>query len=366
MIKKIAFHINSLGKGGAERVIANLSKEFIKKNIDVVIATEWVAKEEYELDEKVRRTDVGLSDKEEQLSRISKLKLREKKLIRFLTEEKPDVLISFTRNSNYRAVLAANKTKTPVIFSVRSDPNTDYGSFVHKMFANNLYKKANGGVFQTKQALEFFNKKIGEKSVVILNPLNEYFLDLEDVTYRDKEIVTAGRFNRAKDQITLIKAFELIKDKYPEYLLKLYGDRSEDNTFDLINDYVTTHDLKDRVHFMGNSSCLWKDIIHSSVFVLSSIYEGMPNALMEAMAMGIPVVATDCPCGGPDYLIRDGVNGYLVPVGDYKKMAERISNYLDNMDNAELIAKKGKEIAEKAKPEVIADEWISYIEKVLK
>lgn len=366
MLSKIAFHINSLGKGGAERVIANLSGEFVKMNIDVVIATEWTASDEYPLAEGIRRTDVGLTKSEESLSRGKKLKLRKRKLHDFLLDEKPDVLISFTRNSNYRAVMASKNTGVPVIFSVRSDPNTDYGSFIHKTIGNHLYKKAKGGVFQTKQALDFFHKSIGEKSVVILNPLNEHFLDLPDVSFRNKEIVTAGRFNEAKDQLVLIKAFERIMDKFPDYNLKLYGDRSEDNTFDIIEAYVKERDLSKRVLFMGNSASLWTDLINASVFVLSSKYEGMPNALMEAMAMGIPVVSTDCPCGGPEYLINDGENGYLVPVGDDKAMADKISFYLNDMENAEKMGKKAKEIAKATRPEVIAEQWLSYIEKVIK
>lgn len=364
-INKIIFHINSLGKGGAERVIANLSAEFVKLDIDVMIATEWFAQDEYSIDEKVKRVDVGLTDDEELLSRTKKLRLRTKKLHDLIVNEKPDVLISFTRNSNYRAVMAAKKTKIPVIFSVRSDPNTDYGSFVHRMIGNHLYKKAAGGVFQTRQALEFFNKKIGEKSVVILNPLNEKFLNLKPVESRRKSIVTAGRFNEAKDQLTLIRAFERIKNDYNDYKLELFGDRSEDNTFDIIKEYVKEHGLEERVIFKGNSATLEKDIIDSAVFVLSSKYEGMPNALMEAMAMGIPVISTDCPCGGPEYLIDDGVNGYLVPVGDDKMMAEKIKAMLDNPENAEKMGIEASRICDKAKPEIIAKEWISYIESVI-
>lgn len=364
-INKIIFHINSLGKGGAERVIANLSAEFIKMNISVIIATEWFAQDEYSIPAEVKRIDVGLSEAEETLPRFRKLKIRQKKLHELLLKEKPDVLISFTRNSNYRAVLAADKTGIPVVFSVRSDPATDYGSLIHKIFANSLYKKAAGGVFQTKQALEYFADSIGRKSTVILNPLNENFLGLRQSVNRKKEIVTAGRFNEAKDQLTLIKAFKRIKDKYPDYVLKLYGDKSEDNSYDIIKSYIDENNLSERILFMGNSAKLWEDIIDSSVFVLSSKYEGMPNALMEAMAMGLPVVSTNCPCGGPECLIEDGVNGYLVPVGDDATMADRISFYLDNMEKAEEMAAKAMTITKKAEAKVIAEEWINYIKKVI-
>ena len=365
MIKKLMFHINSLGKGGAERVIVNLTAEFLKLGIDVAIATEWTAADEYPMPEGARRINVGLTETEESLSRFKKLTLRTKKLKQVILAEKPDVVVSFTRNSNYRATMAAKGTKVPVVFSVRSDPATDYGSKAHKFLGNHLYKKTAGGVFQTQQALEYFDKKIGDKSTVILNPLNTKFLNLSKPAKRRKVITTAGRFNVAKDQITLVKAFERIMDKYPDYKLELFGDRSEDNTFDILSDYVRKQGLQDRVLFMGNSNELEKIMIDAAVFVLSSKYEGMPNALMEAMAMGLPVVSTDCPCGGPDYLINDGENGFLVPVGDDEKMAEKISYLIDHPEEAEAMGDKAKAIADQAKPEVIAKTWIDFIEKAI-
>ena len=109
-VKKIMFHINSLGKGGAERVVVNLSGEFIKNGREVIIATEWTAKDEYPVDEKVRRENVGLTEAEEKLSGAAKRKLRTKRLRELLKKEQPDVLLSFCRNANYRAVLAAGGT----------------------------------------------------------------------------------------------------------------------------------------------------------------------------------------------------------------------------------------------------------------
>lgn len=363
MVSKIMFHINSLGKGGAERVVVNLSEEFVEMGKEVVIATEWKAKDEYPLPDEVRRLSAGLEKEEEKLPGGKQRKLRTKRLHELIVREKPDVVLSFCRNANYRAVLAAEGTKTPVIVSVRSDPYVDYASAKQKLLSRLLYGRAAGAVFQTDYARDFFPKKLQKISAVILNPLHRQFLSLTKAEHRKKEIVTAGRFHEAKDHIVLIRAFERIMEEYPEVTLRLYGEASEDNTHHLIKEYIKAHCLQDRVLLMGNSSHLEKDIIDAAGFVLSSKYEGMPNALMEAMAIQLPVISTDCPCGGPRTLIKDGVNGLLVPVGDDEAMAEAIRRILSEPERAEEMAVHAGEIVKKAAPDRIAREWLDYIEK---
>lgn len=364
MVSKIMFHINSLGKGGAERVVVNLSEEFVGMGKEVVIATEWEAKDEYPLPDQVRRLDAGLKEEEESLSGSKQRSLRTRRLHDLILRERPDVVLSFCRNANYRAVLAAKGTKVPVIISVRSDPYVDYASAKQKMLSCWLYGKAAGAIFQTDYAKDFFPKAVQKKSTVILNPLHKKFLSLTKSKQRRKEIVTAGRFHEAKDHIVLIKAFERIMEEYPEVLLKLYGDASEDNTHHMLKEYVKAHQLQDRVLFMGNSNQLEQDLIDAAVFVMSSKYEGMPNALMEAMAMQLPVISTDCPCGGPRTLIEDGKNGLLTPVGDDEEMAKALRKVLSEPELAEEMAVHAGEIVKKASPDRIAGEWLDYIKRV--
>lgn len=367
-VEKIMFHINSLGKGGAERVIVNLSEQLSFMGIDCVIATEWKDADEYPLDSSVRRIDVGVGADEEKYSSSRLRSVRRKLLNEAIVSEKPDALVCFCRNANYRGILAAKGTGVPVIISVRSDPKIDYASSKQKVLSGILYKKADGAVFQTEEARDFFPEGLRKKSKIILNPLNDKYINIPDVApeNRRKAIVTAGRFHEAKDQLVLIKAFERLMDDYKDVNLELYGARSEDNTYDVIMDYVNEHKLTDRVLFMGNSNELEKLIVDASVFVLSSKYEGMPNALMEAMAMKLPVVSTDCPCGGPRMLIKDGENGYLVPVGDDKAMAEAIRKHLDNPEKADAMGKEAGKIAKDARPQRIALEWLEYIESLVK
>lgn len=364
-MKKVVFHINSLGKGGAERVVTTLAKEFARKNMDVTVATQWTAEDEYALDERVNRVHVGLTKEEEALSGKEKRRIRKERLSNYLCETKPDILYSFCRNANYRAVLSAKKADVPVVISVRSDPKIDYASLKQKCISTLLYSGCAGAVFQTEEARDFFSKKIRTNSRIILNPIHEKYLNQGICEERRKAIVSVGRFHEAKDQMLLIRAFEKIMEDYPQYCVEFYGDASEDNTIYQVKEYIKSHRLEARIRLMGGSNQLEKEIRDASIFVLSSKYEGMPNALMEAMALGLPVISTDCPCGGPRSLIEDGENGLLVQVGDEAEMATAIRKYLENPKKAEELGKKASLLGEKASAEKIAEEWIAYGEEIL-
>ena len=132
-MQKIAFHLNSLQQGGAERVVSNLANRFAKEGYEVVIATEWYGTDEFALDQKVRRVHVGLTKEDEDRSRISKMLRRIWYLRRFMKKEKPDVVVAFTRGVLYRALAAGIGTGIPVVISVRTDPVGHYDKKADKL-----------------------------------------------------------------------------------------------------------------------------------------------------------------------------------------------------------------------------------------
>lgn len=363
-VQKIMFHLNSLGKGGAERVVSLLANEFVKNGVEVVIATEWYSEEEYDLEPQVKRIHAGLSEAEERASRIAKQWFRVKNLRKVLLQEKPDVLISFCVKANYRAMMASTGTRIPVIVSVRNDPKIDYvgkaNSLMNKLFLN----RATGCVFQTEEAREFFDEVLQKKSIIICNPVNEKYLKAEQKTAA-KKIVCVGRLVAQKNQMLLVNAFEIILEKYPEYHLYLYGDGSDDECKDELIRYVAANELKGNIHFMGLSSTLESDMADAAMFVLPSNYEGMPNALMEAMALGLPVISTDCPCGGSRYWIESGVTGQLVPVKDVDAMAKAIEFYIQNSEKADEMGTNARARLQEATMDKVFEQWNSYISKVL-
>lgn len=372
---KIMFHINSLGKGGAERVVSLLSGEFVKDNMEVIIATEWVEAEEYPISDKIRRIHVGLDDKQEKASGLMKQWYRVANLRKAIKKEKPDMVLSFCIKANFRATMATTGMKIPVITSVRSDPKIDYVGKKNEIVTKLFFNRAEGCVFQTEEAKEFFDESLQKKSTIICNPVNEKFLNAKRET-PIKKISCVGRLVRSKNQMLLVKAFEKVLQKYPDYQLYFYGDGSNDECKELLIDYVKKTEimlegsgqkiaLKDAVHFKGISNTLEKDIADSAMFVLPSDYEGMPNALMEAMTLGLPSISTDCPCGGSRYWIEHKVNGQLFPVGDEKALTEAMLYYIENPDKAEEMGGKAKEKLKTATLDKVYAQWKEYMEQVL-
>ena len=269
--------------------------------------------------------------------------------------------------------------KVPVIISVRSDPKVDYvgkkNEIVNKLFLN----KAEGCVFQTEEAQSFFDDVLQKKSTIICNPINEKFLKATRQAPK-KKIVCIGRLVECKNQMLLIKAFERILTKYPDYSLYFYGDCSEDDCKEKLQEYVykavvTVNDkktskedsiaLKDAIHFMGVSNTLEKDIADAAMFVLPSDYEGMPNALMEAMTLGLPSISTDCPCGGSRYWIEHMKNGQLFPVRDVDALEQAIIYYIEHPEEAEEMGYNAREKLKSATLDKVYVEWKKYMEQVV-
>lgn len=364
-INKIIFHLNSLGKGGAERVVSLLANEFAKNGVEVSIATEWYSEEEYELHPKVKRIHAGLSEKEENASRYAKQWIRIRNLRRVILQEQPDMVLSFCVKANYRATMATVGTKIPVLVSVRNDPKIDYVGKVNGLMNKLFMNKAAGCVFQTEEAKEFFDEVLQEKSRIICNPVNEKYLQAKRLPPQ-KKIVCVGRLVAQKNQMLLVNAFEAILENYSDYHLYLYGDGSDDECKEELLQYVNKSEvLQQHIHFMGLSSTLEQDIADAAMFVLPSNYEGMPNALMEAMALGLPVISTDCPCGGSRYWIKEGVTGQLVPVKDIEAMVSAMEFYIKNPKQAEQMGQEARKRLQEATLDKIYEQWKQYIVSIM-
>lgn len=357
---KIVFHLNCLEQGGAERVVSTLANRFIEEH-EVILATMWTAENEYETDPGIRRVHVGLTRKQERGNRIQKILNRNMNLRKFLKKEKPDIVIAFAQKANYRALIASLGTKIPVIVSVRTNPYLHYTHLSDKILIPLLYPRAAGNVFQTIGAKEFFSPEIQEKSRIILNPINPKYLDVPKPGARKKEVVQSGRIVDFKNQYMLIEAFVLVHEKHPDYILKIFGTDSKDGTWELLEECIKKHHAQEYVFLMGGSNQLEKDLPDAAVFAFSSDWEGLPNALMEAMAMGLPIVATDCPCGGPATLITHEENGLLVPIKDKQAMAEGICRLIEDPALAERLGDNARHITEIANTEEICRQWEEYI-----
>lgn len=360
---KILFHLNSMGRGGAEHVVSILSRAFVEKGHTVVLATQWYSEKEYQTDARVRRISVGLAADEERRGRIYKAWFRFVRLRRCIKKERPDIVVSFCNKANFRCAFAMLGMRTPLLVSVRNDPHKDYAPY--KIPTAVMERKASGCVFQTPDAMHCFSEKLQRKSRIIFNPLSESYLRPVDApaacVVRKKEIVTVGRISRQKNQLLLLRAFRKLLQTYPDYEVKIYGEVQEQEIYEALERYIAENGLAGKVRFMGLTDSLREEIKDAAVFVLPSDYEGMPNALIEAMALGLPCVATDCPCGGAALLVQDKLSGRLIPAGDVQALREALTDILANPGEAERMGQNARQVLEKVHPDKVCDEWIRYI-----
>lgn len=357
-VRKVLFYINTISTGGAERVLVQLTKHFSKAGWETVLVTSYPSENEYTVCAEVKR--VSLEPEELKQSRLQRNISRIRKLRRICKSEKPNVMISFMQEPNFRAVLAAAGLPVKTIVSVRNDPNREYAGVLGKLTGKLILPMADGCVFQTEEAKAWFPKRLQKKSAIIQNEVSEDFFKTQRNSAHD--IVTVGRLCEQKNHRLLINAFAEIAQKHPDEKLLIYGSGAQDK---LLREQIEALRMNDRVLLMGSTNDVPEVLSRSKVFALSSDYEGMPNCLLEALAVGVPSVATDCPCGGPRTVIQDGENGLLVPVGDETAMAKALDKLLSDPEYAERIGQNGKNSAMRFKPDVVFAQWRDFAQSVI-
>ena len=361
--KKIMFYISSLAKGGAQRVILNLTESLLSKGHKVTIVTTAIVKNEYELPRGAARIISDIQENEITSSRVTNLKNRFMKLRNIWKSEQPDVIISFIGKNNFMAILTAWGLDIPVITSVRGEPKEEYYSKMTKFLAKTLMGKATGIVLQTQEAKDYFPKWMQKKAIILDNPLNPDFIEEYYAGERSNEIVSVGRIDSNKNQKLIIDAFYQIAGEFPDIKLVLYGD-GEDR--EKLLKYVQSNLYSERILLPGAVNNVKERIKKAKLFVLSSNTEGMPNALMEALALGIPSISTNCPCGGPKMLMDGKENGILVPVGDCDKMADAMRTILRDEELWKKYSRNAYKITKSLHPDIVNEKWENFISSVIK
>lgn len=220
---------------------------------------------------------------------------------------------------------------------------------------------ASGFIFQTEGAKKQYPQRIQQRSVVISNPIDITVFPRKTNEIKKKKIVSVGRLVPQKNHEMLVNVFSKISEDYPEYSLIIYGEGRERNSLQKL---IDVHDLSSKVILAGVKEDVLRQINDAELFVMSSNFEGLPNALIEAMALGIPVISTNCPSGGPASLIKDGYNGLLVPVGDEYEMERAIRLLLNDKGYSSNMGKNAYYIRRLLDIDVIGSQWIDYIEKI--
>lgn len=357
---KILFYIGNLRKGGAERVVATLSNKLVEKN-EVIIITTTDEKIEYSLNKSIKLFNLKNFDGNK--NPLVKNIIYLKRLKDYIKEIDPDIILGFLPEPSYRLLILKPFIKSPVIISDRNDPKIEYASLKSRTIMKFLYKRADGFVFQTDEARDYFCKKIQDKSIVIANPVDDRFLKTKYVGYKSTEFINVGRLNEQKNQILLIESFKDVIKKYPNYKLLIYGEGSLKNELSM---YIKDNKLNNNVKLCGNVDDIENILKDKKGFILSSKYEGMPNALMEAMAVGVPCISTDCPCGGPRELIKNNINGLLVKSNDKNELVSAMYKIIENDKMCKKIAMSAKKNMNNYSCDKIVSKWFEFMKEVYK
>lgn len=354
----IAMLIGALTKGGAERVMVNLAGYFADRGCRVTMVTQYQKENEYLLHEKVKRVISDITDEEVTGSRLVNFVRRFKKLRNIWKSEQPDVILSFIGKNNMMAILTSVRLGIPVAVSVRADPEQEYYNSWMRFMARHLFAWAGGVVLQTSRCFDFFPEKVRKKAVILKNPVSRDFFRERFEGKREKEIVAVGRIDENKNHEMLLRAFAGIAHEFPDYKLVIYG---EGDCQEQLMALAGELGLSERILFPGSTDRVADAIYKARVFVLPSNTEGVPNTLIEAMVMGLTVLSTDCPCGGPADLIEDGVNGILTPVGDVERMKENLHRLIKDVQMADRLGEAAVKTGESYQPRKVYGEWETFL-----
>lgn len=356
---KVSIFVNSLSGGGAERVACNLAGFLVGRGHKVDLLTVSNSGAAYGLDPGVNHValEKGRRIRFAPLRRIGKL-LRLREYIKKTDTDAYLVMLLPT----IRSLLYFKKLiRVSVIIAERCDP-ASYPAPEQK-FLVPCAQKADAVVFQTADAQAWYGKAAEGKSRVIPNAINPEFIKEPYTGERRKVIVAIGRLTDQKNFSLLLHAFAAVADKFPDYSLAIFGNGPSLAAHKALAESLG---IGERTKFPGFVTDIGEKILDASLFVLSSDYEGMPNALMEAMALGLPCISTDCPAGGPRYLIQDGENGLLVPVGDRDALAAAMEKVLSDKELAQRLGGNARDICGRLSAEKIYGQWEEFIRHMVK
>lgn len=360
---KVGFLIKNLNAGGAERATVSLANYFSEHGFDTEIITLQDTDSFYELGDKVSHIRLGLDEIELSLSfkRIFGALKRMLSIRSQIKKRDLDVLIGMSFSMTWYTVFATLLTRTKSVGTERNNPYRYKASKLNTFLRKFFYRFCNGYIFQTRKASQFFNDKLRPNDIVIPNALfNELVYTLEPPEEREKIICAVGRLDPQKRFDVLIDAFALIKDKIPEYKLIIFGEGDLRNELER---KVESLSLTDRIYLPGTNPEAVRIVNRSSVFVLSSDLEGMPNVLIEAMAMGVPCVSTRCEMG-PEELIENGVNGILVETGNSKQIAAAILGILNDPELSQKLSENSRKLIETHSIEKISERWLEFLKQI--
>ena len=351
-MKKLAIICGTLHSGGAERVISIISEKLAEK-YDVEIILYYDREIWYKISDKVKITVV---EKECRKKGTAARALWFRQYIK----NNADIVLSFLAPFNIFTLVSLFGVKLPKIVADRNDPRSIPSNKMVRALRDFMYRFATAIVVQNDNNKKYFSKCVQKKSSVIFNPVAfQSYKGVALESEKDNKIVSVGRIIKQKNNMMLINAFKTICDDFKNAKLVFYG---EGNLKESLGQKVAEMGLGERIIFAGNVKDVISNIKDAKMFVMTSDYEGMPNALLEAMCAGLPVISTKV--SGAVDVIKSGENGILVDINDEEALATAMRSFLENEDYSRKCAENAVKVSSMLEQEVVIGQWVDLIEEV--
>jgi GalNAc-alpha-(1->4)-GalNAc-alpha-(1->3)-diNAcBac-PP-undecaprenol alpha-1,4-N-acetyl-D-galactosaminyltransferase len=359
--------IPSLDAGGAERMMSELANYWNSSGHQVSIVH---MKPEnyvpfYPVNPAVRMVPMAKGHLAHPESSIGKLLIYLKATFhvrRTICSVQPDIVISFLKTTNMVTLLAMRGVTIPIVISERSDPIRDRNSYLFDQMRRQLYRRARKIVMQTEFAAAFFRPAFNDKIRALPNWVHRpnTVKPIADVQKPTRCILSVGRLIPSKGFDLLIQAFAQIAPLFPNLKLTIYGEGDERTR---LENLAQTLCVSDRVSLPGRTKHIETVLLQFDLFVFPSRYEGFPNALCEALSVGLPVIASNCP-GNVD-VVTDRVNGWLFPVGDADRCAQLMKELIEDSGQRVFLSQNARKISDTLSADRILEQWDSMVEMVI-
>lgn len=246
----------------------------------------------------------------------------------------------------------------PVISSERIDPH--FFGRAKGLLRWLLLRRTTHLVVQTVRIKDFYSAKLQSRTTIIPNPVTDKVFSLTP-TLKQKRIIAVGRLAYQKNYPMMFRAFAKVHHDFPDWQLVVYGNGPQKEE---IRGVIERLGMEGHIILAGKSDHVVEEMNKSSLFVMSSDYEGMSNALLEAVCVGLPVISTDV--SGARDLITEGVNGYIVPVGNERALTLALSSMLSSPEKMDEMGRQSKALAPRFREEQIVGQWEELIKKVVR
>lgn len=343
MIKKVIIFIPAIEKGGVERNAIWVANELASKKIQVDVVFVRAAKGQCEkFADGVAKVQMPLKKSKLLNQRITDAIYIRKSFDQYLQTQNSDNTIVIAFQSASVAIDICRKNNVKIVCRLSNHPNAvRYEKSLLRKISEWLkpytYKKADAVIANSQRLSRDFEEKIGKKVITVYNPIDfdrieqlkqgeiEKKLVQEAKEYEGKLLISIGRLAVQKDLETLIKGYASCK-YYRESMLWIIG---EGNEREKLQKIIEQLNMQEHIRLLGYQENVYKYLKHADLFIQTSLYEGCPNALIEAIAAGVPAIATNC-LSGPEEVLVGGKGGDLVSVGNVEQLAERIDAFLEN------------------------------------